>query len=492
MKRSSGPAAAIWATPDAIIKPKAVSNAAQTRMSATRQRGQSVATGDDAAETIPVLDMIFTSSVSFGDQVFRSTLEDLLRGWITSSSCRTAFVIRWATVFSSAGMTTVIPFRRYRRDVAASWRPTSWQDWAVPAVLLVGAQCEIWVPGVAKMSGPRLFFAVVAAIGAAILLVRRRHALAASLGLCALFLIPVMFGWFFQSTSLVLILVVVVFAAGRYADRPAAYLAVPAVSLVALASSAVDPDQGGLAGSWPWSLNTVWVFALGAAFRHERILREQVAEAAEATSRAAAAEARVRVARELHDVLSHSLSVVAVQAEVADTFLESDQDKARQAIRQVATTARDALTDTRRMVGLLREPDADEPTAIPLGVADVPALVERVRESGVPVTLELSPNLPALTAQATVTAYRVVQESLTNVLRHAGKVPTRVQLAPLDGALLIDVWDAGGNVVPGSPGGLGLVGMRERVLSCGGEVTSGPGPDGGFRVRVVLPAERTP
>jgi len=202
----------------------------------------------------------------------------------------------------------------------------------------------------------------------------------------------------------------------------------------------------------------------------------------------------VRVARELHDVLSHSLSVVVVQAEVADTFLDSDQERARQAIRRVASTARDALTDTRRMVGVLREPDADEPSlAHPFGVADVPALVERVRESGVPVTLDVSQHLPELTAQATVTAYRVVQESLTNVLRHAGKVATRVELASVDGGLLIDVWDAGGVAAPASQtGGLGLVGMRERVLSCGGELTSGPGPEGSFRVRALLPAAGTP
>ena len=376
--------------------------------------------------------------------------------------------------------------------MAASWRPSSWQDWAVPSVLLMGALLETSLSGVAKVSGPRLVFGVIAVIGAAILLLRRRYPLAATLGLCALFLIPVMFGWFIESTSMVLMLVVVTFAAGRYGARPYAYLAVPASALVVVASTAVDPGQGGLA-SWPWSLNTVWIFVLGAGFRHERILREQVAEAAKADSRAAAAEARVQVARELHDVLSHSLSVVVVQSEVADTFLETDQDKARQAIHRVANTARAALTDTRRMVGLLRDPELDEPTASPLGLADVPALVERIRESGVPVTLEVSPDLPTLTAQATVTAYRVVQESLTNVLRHAGKVPTRVQLAPMDGSLLIDVWDAGGeDVLESQTSGVGLVGMRERVLSCGGEVTSGPGPEGGFRVRVVLPAEGIP
>ena len=390
-------------------------------------------------------------------------------------------------------MTTTTCFCRYRRNVAAYWRPTQWQDWAVPAVLLTGAQCETWLPGVAIVSGPRVLFAVTAALAGVLLLVRRRHALAASLGICALFLAPITFGWFIESTSMVLMLGVAVFAAGRYADRPAAYLAMPASSLVVLVSASVDPAQGSLAESWPWSLNTVWVFVLGAAFRHERILREKVAAAAEVASRAAAAEDRVKVARELHDVLSHSLSVVVIQAEVADRFLASDQDAARQAIRRVASTARDALSDTRRMVGLLRAPDEAEPSAPSLGVADVPALVERIRESGVPVTLELSQDLPTLTTQATVTAYRVVQESLTNVLRHAGTVPTRVQLAPMDGRLVIDVWNAGSDVdLASSPAGLGLVGMRERVRSCGGELTSGPGPEGGFRVRAVLPAADTP
>lgn len=101
-------------------------------------------------------------------------------------------------------------------------------------------------------------------------------------------------------------------------------------------------------------------------------------------------------------------------------------------------------------------------------------------------------NLPALTAQGTVTAYRVVQESLTNVIKHAGPSPTHVRLAPVDGHLVIDVWDAGSSAGPSSPAGVGLVGMRERVRSCGGELTSGPAPDGGFRVRAVLPAADNP
>lgn len=372
-----------------------------------------------------------------------------------------------------------------------SW-PRQWQDWSVPAVLLIGAECEVWIPGVAKASGPRPIFGAIAALSAGLLVTRRRHALAATLGICALYLAPAAAGWFIQSLWMVFMLGVSVFAAGRYAERWPAYLAMPAGSLVVLVSATVDPDQGGFADAAGWSLNTLWVFALGAAFRHERRLRERVSEAAAAASRAEAAEGRVRVARELHDVLSHSLSVVVIQAEVADTYLDKDPDRAHEAIRRIAATARDALGDTRRMVGVLRDPDDVAPGADHLGVSDLPALVDRIRESGVPVTLEVGQDLPTLTAQGTVTAYRVVQESLTNVIRHAGKAPTRVRLTPVQGRLVIEVWDAGSDVVATSSAGLGLVGMRERVRACGGELTSGPGPDGGFRVRAVLPAADHP
>ncbi|MEO7270054.1 MAG: sensor histidine kinase [Knoellia sp.] len=378
--------------------------------------------------------------------------------------------------------------------MAASSGPSQWQDWAVPTVLLVGAQYETWLPGVTRVSGPRLLFGVVATLAAGLLVVRRRHPLIAVMGICALMLVPMAFGWFIQSLSMVLIGGVSLFGAGRYAERPAAYVAVPVTAFVVVVTAFVDPALAkDRVDSMSWSLNTVWVFAVGAAFRHERVLRDRVAAGVVAASRVEAAEERVRVARDLHDALSHSLSVVVIQAEVADAYLDSDQDRAREAIRRVAATARDTMSDTRRIVGLLREPDEAEPRAANLGVGDLPALVERIREAGVPVTLELSKDLPALSAQGTVTAYRVVQESLTNVLRHAGKAPTHVRLAPVDGRVVIDVWDTGSDVnEPTSPGGMGLVGMRERVRACGGELTSGPASDGGFRVRAVLPAADNP
>jgi signal transduction histidine kinase len=235
------------------------------------------------------------------------------------------------------------------------------------------------------------------------------------------------------------------------------------------------------------------VFALGAGFRRERILRRQVASAAKVRTQAAAVQERLRVARELHDILSHSLSVVVVQAEVADTFLDTDQARSREAIRSVAATGRAALDETRRLVNLLRDPDADLPESPLPGLDDIPALVDRIRRSGLPVSLDVGSDLPSLTTDGTVTAYRVVQESLTNVLRHAGQTPTRVGLQSAPGALEIDIRNEGNGLGP-TPrqGGHGLLGMRERVQSCGGEMISGPCEGGGFQVRAVLPAQDGP
>jgi signal transduction histidine kinase len=364
----------------------------------------------------------------------------------------------------------------------------SWRDWAVPAALLVVAQCEIWLPGLTKASGPSVAFTVVALGAAVALVLRRTHPLAVQLTVCALMLCPLLLGWFSHSTALAMMLVVALFACGRYGVRPAAYLAVPAASLLVLIEAGPDPDQAP-ASSWAWSLNTVWVFAVGAALRHERLLRQRASAASEARSRAVAAEERLRLAREVHDVLSHSLSVVVVQAEVADTFLDTDPARSREAIRQVAATGRAALGDTRKIVELLRDTDTGAVNAPPPGLAEIPALVDRLRQSGLPVSLDIGPRLPSLSTDVAATAYRVVQESLTNVLRHAGQAPTRVTLQALDGSMVINIRDHGAAVEPVSRRpGHGLTGMRERVLSCGGELSSGPCAPGGFLVRAVLPA----
>jgi len=123
------------------------------------------------------------------------------------------------------------------------------------------------------------------------------------LAVSSLLLLPLAFGWFLQSGAQILMMVVAVFSCGRYAARPSAYLAIPVLSLMVLIESGVDPEHT-LSESWLWSLNSLWIFGLGAAFRHERLLREQVASASEVKAQATAAQERLRIARELHDVLS--------------------------------------------------------------------------------------------------------------------------------------------------------------------------------------------
>jgi signal transduction histidine kinase len=372
-------------------------------------------------------------------------------------------------------------------DVATIPRPTAWQDWAVPAFLFLWTQIEIWFTGLSMLAGPPWVFSLIAFGCAVALTFRRTRPLLSASTVMVLLLLPLSVGWMAQSMSFLLMLVVAVFACARYGQRPQAYLALPLATGAVLLVTLVNPEME-FADTWPWSLNTVWIFGLGAAFRHEHRLRQQVADASAARAEASGARDRLRMAREIHDVLSHCLAVVVVQAEVADTYLVSDVDKSREAIRNLASTARLALNDTRKLVGLLRDPDDGDPRPMLPGLADVPGLVNRVRDSGLPVSLHIGDNPPSLTAQINSTTYRIVQESLTNVLRHAGQVPTQVGVEFDPGRVTIEVLNGPGHLaMTRDAQGHGLLGMHERVLECGGELTSGPDLVGGFTVKAVLP-----
>ena len=253
----------------------------------------------------------------------------------------------------------------------------------MPMALLVGAQAELWL-GWVTVTGPRLLFGAVSLVAASALIARRRHPLIALVGVSTALLLPSLFGWFAQSFWQVLMLVVGIFAAGRYAAprRALGALAFTMAAIVAVSSS--DPTTD-LASSWGWSLNAVWIFALGVAFRRESQLRSRAATAGAAQARAETAEAQLRLAQNLHDVLSHSLSVIVVQAEVADTYLNDDTGRSRQAIARVAQVARAALNESRELVSSLRN-DPPTASAAPLpGLDELPALIDRVRESGVDV-----------------------------------------------------------------------------------------------------------
>jgi signal transduction histidine kinase len=233
---------------------------------------------------------------------------------------------------------------------------------------------------------------------------------------------------------------------------------------------------------------------LGAGFRHERARRERLVVATATEAQVRAAQQGLALAREVHDVVSNNLSVVVVQAELAQLLMHSDPAGSRRAMERVQDSGRLALGETRRLLDSLRELDAGDLVRA-LTWTDVCDLVVRMRQAGLPVTLDAPQPAPALTPEVSATAYRIVQEALTNVLRHARQAPTTVNISQEAGTLIIDVRDLGGAARVGSGAasdlggaGDGLSGIRERVTSCGGTLTVGPSDDGGYRIHAVLPA----
>lgn len=202
---------------------------------------------------------------------------------------------------------------------------------------------------------------------------------------------------------------------------------------------------------------------------------------------------RLRLARELHDALAHTVTVIGVQADVADELLEDDPAEARRAVRTIRGLTADTLTDLRRTVGALRggRPDLGPPG----GVEGLDTLLARVRASGVDTHLEVDPDVGVLLASVDATVHRVAQESLTNVLRHADATRVEVRVRRVGDRIDVRVRDDGRggqlDVAPDATGGHGLTGMRERVALLGGSFAAGPGPDGGFEVHATLPAPRT-
>jgi signal transduction histidine kinase len=220
-----------------------------------------------------------------------------------------------------------------------------------------------------------------------------------------------------------------------------------------------------------------------------RSRRERLAD----ERRRAQGEQRLALAQELHDVLAHHISLINVQASVALHLLDEQPDQARPALTHIKAASRDALHELRTALDLLRgATDAGAPRAPAPTLADLDHLVDTVRASGLDVRLERPDQLPAVAPAVELATYRIVQEALTNVTRHAHARHATVRLANAGpgGGITVEVVDDGtgdvgeGDVEPGN----GLAGMRERAAALGGTVDAGPRPDGGgFRVRAELP-----
>jgi len=215
----------------------------------------------------------------------------------------------------------------------------------------------------------------------------------------------------------------------------------------------------------------------------------------EERDRRAVAEERLRIARDLHDIVSHAMSVIAVQAGSGNAVLDRDPEAAHRALSNVETASRSALVEMRRMLGVLRDDDDAPGSRAPApSMSRLADLVARLRDSGLGVELQVDADLPTLPTSLDLAAYRIVQESLTNVMKHGG--PVAVVTVSCSGSdLLIDICDNGRP--PNAPAGAGvrdstrqgIIGMRERVAIYGGQFHAGPRAEGGFRVTARLPLE---
>ena len=273
---------------------------------------------------------------------------------------------------------------------------------------------------------------------------------------------------------------------------PAAALAIVRLRAGADASEIVQPVV---------VLIAAWVAGRISARRHHRAelvehRAAQVESGASDIAREAAERERTRIARELHDVVTHNMSVMVVQAQAAQTLAGSDTVRAVEAMRAVEDAGRTALVEMRRLLGVIR---ADEPVGTPGDRApqprleDLPGLVQRVREAGLPVSYVIDGDPVRVPAGVAVCAYRIVQEALSNVVRHCGAVPAQVHLRVSDSSLDLAVENAPPQrrLLPAPVGeGRGLAGMRERVALFDGKLETGPLPDGGFTVHAILPLGR--
>ncbi|MFC3520882.1 sensor histidine kinase [Streptomonospora nanhaiensis] len=307
---------------------------------------------------------------------------------------------------------------------------------------------------------------------------------------------------------------VAAYSVGRYLPLTRALIALGTGVVVNVLATTLSPAQAGDPGE-PWWINQGfylgWLLAawwVGRLVRMRAFHMEELATRAErlerardAHTRAVLAEERSRIARELHDVVAHHVSVMTVQATAGRRVIDRSPERARQTLVEIEETGRQAMAEMRRIVGVLRMAEGGGPDRGPQpGLAGLAELVQQVRDTGTRTELRVSGEPPELAPGLGLTVYRIVQESLTNVLKHAGRgARAAVEVRFTSEAVEVVVTDEG--PPPGGEGepgprraadepGHGLVGMRERVALYGGDLRTGPRAGGGFEVRARLPLDR--
>jgi signal transduction histidine kinase len=368
-------------------------------------------------------------------------------------------------------------------------------DVLLVAALLVIAEVEAFTR---ELDVPRALVAVVAGLAVVPLLARRRAPLLActlAFALSLVVVLPIQGGE--GQLSVVVTVLVASYSVGANAERHAIAWVAAAVAAVGIGGALTNPEDI----IFPPLFFVFMPWLGGRLLRSHRSLTRQLAQEtlraeevrADDRERAIARE-RARIARELHDVLAHNLSAIVVQAGAARRVLERDPDAASQAARLIADTGREALAELRYLSGTVHRTEAD-PLSGPPTLARLGELVRTAREAGLDAEYEVEGAPVALPSGMELAGFRVVQEALTNALKHAGPARAVVKVSYEPGEVVLEITDdgAGGHADPElqrAGGGHGIVGMRERVGLYGGSVEAGPGPDGGFRVHARLPVPR--
>jgi signal transduction histidine kinase len=365
---------------------------------------------------------------------------------------------------------------------------------ALLLLLVATAEIKVWI---VPWSGPKAVFIVASLLWTLPLLLRRRLPFAAPV-----FAFAVQAGSAFADPTLgaeataSLALLLAFWVVGAHNERPQA-IAGTAIGFASIAVVARVDERLGLeeavSGILFGGAVSVIAYALQRRGKRTAELEERAAlleREREDTERAAVAEERRRIARELHDVIAHSVTLMTVQAGAARLLLAENPERAREPVLSVEETGRHALAELRRLLGILR-PDQSEASLAPQpGLARIDDLLTRTRRAGLPVELAVAGEPRVLPPGVDLTAYRIVQEALTNAHRHAGPARAHVFLRYGIEVLELEVTNDGRIAPNGGDGiGHGLVGMRERVELYDGTFEAGPRAGGGYAVRARLPVE---
>ena len=357
-------------------------------------------------------------------------------------------------------------------------------DLAVAVLLTPAAQLEVWLGSSA--GSHRAVAALVAFVATASIAVRRRYP--TLVGVVVPLLYSIELGFWGDPQ---IVLASVGYFCALYALAvwtPPRRFALGLVFLVAGFFVTSFGPKGSPRNSVVFSVVTLVVMLLVRRVLGDRERRVQLAERErDLVAREAVVEERARIARELHDAIAHNVSMMVVQAGAERRVLDETTGSTKEVLVTIERIGRGALTEMRRLVGMLRS-DGGDPLAPQPGLDDLPSLVERVREAGLPVELHVDGDRRELPVGIELSAYRIVQEALTNALKHAGQARASVHVRYGRDSLELEIVDDGpGAQAPVVSGGHGLVGMRERVALYGGRLDAGRRPTGGFAVRVLLP-----